>query len=109
MDAVRQAGATFDETNWATRGGGGGGGGARARGGGGGAAASAAAAGGGGGGGDKGEGGRWSKAEDAKLSAALKKVGPEVDNRWDKIAKEVGTRSKDQCKKRQKQINSAAK
>ena len=51
----------------------------------------------------------WTKAEDAKLNAALKKVGPEVDNRWDKIAKEVGTRSKDQCKKRQKQINSAAK
>ena len=38
-----------------------------------------------------------------------KKVGPEADNRWDKIAKEVGTRSKDQCKKRQKQINSPAK
>ena len=44
----------------------------------------------------------------AKLKA-LKKVGAEVDNRWDKIAKEVGTRNKDQCKKRQKQMNSPAK
>ena len=51
----------------------------------------------------------WTQAEDTKLKAALKKVGPEADNRWDKIAKEVGTRSKDQCKKRQKQINSPAK
>jgi len=51
----------------------------------------------------------WTAAEDSKLTKALKKVGAEVDNRWDKIAKEVGTRNKDQCKKRQKQMNSPAK
>ena len=51
----------------------------------------------------------WTAGEDSKLTKALKKVGPEVENRWDKIAKEVGTRNKDQCKKRQKQMNSPAK
>ena len=51
----------------------------------------------------------WTAAEDSKLTKALKKIGGEVDNRWDKIAKEVGTRNKDQCKKRQKQMASPAK
>jgi len=51
----------------------------------------------------------WTAGEDSKLTKALKKVGPDVDNRWDKIAKEVGTRNKDQCKKRLKQMNSPAK
>ena len=46
----------------------------------------------------------WTAGEDSKLTKALKKVGPEVENRWDKIAKKVGTRNKDQCKKRLKKI-----
>jgi len=46
----------------------------------------------------------WSASEDAKLQKALAKIGPDVDGRWDKVAKEVGTRNKDQCKKRQKQM-----
>ena len=51
----------------------------------------------------------WSAAEDEKLQRALGKFGASVDNRWGKIAQEVGSRNKEQCKKRQKQINSAAK
>ena len=48
----------------------------------------------------------WSPAEDSKLQKALAKFGESVDNRWDKIAKEVGTRNKDQCKKRLKALKS---
>ena len=51
----------------------------------------------------------WSTAEDDKLQRALSKFGASVDNRWGKIAEEVGSRNKDQCKKRQKQMNSPAK
>ena len=40
-------------------------------------------------------GNSWTAAEDSKLTKALKKVGAEVDNRWDKIAKEVGSRNED--------------
>jgi len=50
----------------------------------------------------------WSAAEDSKLQKAMAKIGESVDNRWDKIAKEMGTRSKDQCKKRLKALKSPA-
>ena len=46
----------------------------------------------------------WSAAEDQKLQKALAKIGADVENRWDKVAKEVGTRNKEQCKKRQKAL-----
>ena len=49
----------------------------------------------------------WSKDEDGKLQKALAKFSAEVDNRWEKIAKEVGTRSKEQCKKRVKSLKSS--
>ena len=42
--------------------------------------------------------------EDQKLQKALAKIGADVENRWDKVAKEVGTRNKEQCKKRQKAL-----
>lgn len=48
----------------------------------------------------------WSAEEDRKLNKALEKVGPDVSNRWEHIAKAVGTRSKDQCKKRSKYLKS---
>jgi len=46
----------------------------------------------------------WAAAEDAKLKKALSKFGPETPSRWKKVAEEVGSRSEDQCKKRNKAL-----
>ena len=46
----------------------------------------------------------WSAAEDEKLQRALGKFGASVENRWGLIAEEVGSRNKEQCKKRQKAL-----
>ena len=46
----------------------------------------------------------WSAAEDEKLQRALGKFSASVENRWGLIAEEVGSRNKEQCKKRQKAL-----
>jgi len=48
----------------------------------------------------------WSKDEDTKLNKALSKFGEAADSRWEKVAGAVGSRSKDQCKKRAKTLTS---
>ena len=42
--------------------------------------------------------------EEKALKSAVTKLGPETPNRWDKVAKEVGSKSKDACKKHAKEI-----
>ena len=39
------------------------------------------------------------------LKAAVGKYGPETPSRWDKVAKEVGSKGKDACKKHAKEMN----
>ena len=46
----------------------------------------------------------WTPKEEKALKAAVTKLGPETPNRWDKVAKEVGSKSKDACKKHAKEI-----
>eukprot|EP00962_Isochrysis_galbana_P058310 scaffold31302_cov101-Isochrysis_galbana.AAC.2 len=46
----------------------------------------------------------WTEAEDAQLTKAIAKVGPDAAGRWEKVAAMVGSRSKEQCKKRAKAI-----
>ena len=42
----------------------------------------------------------WSKEEEAKFKKALAANPEGTDRRWEKVAAAVGTRSKDQCKKK---------
>eukprot|EP00325_Prymnesiales_sp_UTEX-LB-985_P030591 CAMPEP_0174723246 /NCGR_PEP_ID=MMETSP1094-20130205/40470_1 /TAXON_ID=156173 /ORGANISM="Chrysochromulina brevifilum, Strain UTEX LB 985" /LENGTH=278 /DNA_ID=CAMNT_0015924257 /DNA_START=66 /DNA_END=902 /DNA_ORIENTATION=+ len=42
----------------------------------------------------------WSKDEEAKFKSAMAANGPDTDRRWEKIAAAVGTRTKEQCKKK---------
>ena len=46
----------------------------------------------------------WTPKEEKALKSAVTKLGPETPNRWDKVAKEVGSKSKDACKKHAKEI-----
>jgi len=46
----------------------------------------------------------WDDQEDTKLQKAMSKFGPDAPGRWEKVAEAVGSRSKDQCKKRAKAI-----
>lgn len=49
----------------------------------------------------------WSAGEDAKLTKALVKFPEGTGQRWENVAKDVGTRNKEQCKKRSKVLKSA--
>ena len=46
----------------------------------------------------------WTPKEEKALKAAVAKLGPETPNRWDKVAKEVGSKGKDACKKHAKEL-----
>lgn len=49
--------------------------------------------------------GLWSAAEDVALRKAVAKNGPQVPNRWERVAAEVGGgKSKDACKKHSKEL-----
>ena len=47
----------------------------------------------------------WTPKEEKALKAAVKKFGAETPNRWDKVAKEVGSnKDKSACKKHAKEV-----
>ena len=48
----------------------------------------------------------WTADLEAKLKSAVSKLGPEVPNRWERIAQAVGSgKTKDACKKHAKELN----
>lgn len=52
---------------------------------------------------------KWSKEEDMKLVKALKEYPKTVDDRWDKVAAAVGSRTKVECAIRFKEMKQAVK